>query len=99
MAEPVSPLLPPLAARRPALLEAHGDRRIDPYFWLRQRANPEVIAYLDDENAYADMVMAGPRPPPGRVFPERTSRLQQAAPPAPSFFYGHMQLRRPQAGC
>src|SRR5438094_974861 len=54
MAEPVSPLLPPLAARRPAVLEAHGDRRIDPYFWLRQRANPEVIAYLDDENAYAD---------------------------------------------
>jgi len=48
MAEPVAPFLPPVAARRSAVLEAHGDRRIDPYFWLRQRANPEVIAYLEE---------------------------------------------------
>ncbi len=98
MAEPVSPILPPEAARRPALLEAHGDRRIDPYFWLRQRANPEVIAYLDDENAYADMVMAGTRPLQERIYREITSRIKQSDTSAPSFFKGYWHYTRTVEG-
>ena len=98
MAEPVSPLLPPLAARRPAVLEAHGDRRIDPYFWLRQRANPEVIAYLDDENAYADSVMAGTRPLQERIYREITSRIKQSDTSAPSFFKGYWHYTRTVEG-
>ena len=50
---------PPVAPQRPGVLEAHGDRRIDPYFWLRDRQNPEVIAYLEAENAYTAEVMSG----------------------------------------
>lgn len=47
-------LPPPRAPRRPARLEAHGDVRIDDFFWLRERDNPEVRAYLDAENAYTE---------------------------------------------
>ncbi|TMD75520.1 MAG: hypothetical protein E6I82_04945, partial [Chloroflexi bacterium] len=53
----VTPARPPAAPERPHLLEAHGDRRIDPFYWLREKQNPEVVAYLEAENAYADGVM------------------------------------------
>ena len=42
----------PRAARRPHQLTEHGDVRIDDYYWLRERDNPEVRAYLDAENEY-----------------------------------------------
>ncbi len=57
MEEPVREPRPPVAAQRLTVLTKHGDSRIDPYFWLRQKANPEVIAYLQAENAYADAVI------------------------------------------
>lgn len=44
----------PSAAKRPMTLELHDERRVDDYFWLRERENPEVIAYLESENAYAE---------------------------------------------
>jgi len=49
---------PPVAPEHPKVLEAHGDQRVDPYYWLRDKQNPELIAYLTAENAYADVVMA-----------------------------------------
>ena len=49
---------PPQAPRRPKVLEKHGDRRVDPYYWMREKGNPEVIAHLNAENAYTDAVMA-----------------------------------------
>ena len=51
---------PPPVARRVARSElVHGHERRDDYFWLRERANPEVKAYLEAENAYADAATAG----------------------------------------
>ena len=53
--------VPPDAEQRPHTVEApHGAKREDVYYWLRDdsRQNPEVIAYLDAENAYADTVVA-----------------------------------------
>ncbi len=50
--------LPPAPPRQPTRLVAHGDVRIDDYYWLRDRANPAVIAYLQAENDYARAVMA-----------------------------------------
>jgi len=54
----VTPARPPVAAVRPEVLEADGDRRVDPYYWLRDKHDPEVIAYLGAENAYTDVVLA-----------------------------------------
>lgn len=42
----------PAPAKKPVRLERHGDVRTDDYYWLRERENPEVIAYLEAENAY-----------------------------------------------
>ena len=49
---------PPIAAPRPHAITTHGHTRVDPYYWLRERDNPEVIAYLEAENAYTDAMMA-----------------------------------------
>ncbi len=51
-------LSPPVAATRPKLLEIHGKVRRDDYYWLRDREDPEVIAYLEAENRYAQAAMA-----------------------------------------
>ena len=47
----------PVAKIETKELKIHGDTRTDNYFWLNQRENPEVIAYLEDENAYTKSMM------------------------------------------
>ncbi len=49
---------PPLAKKIPLEIVTHGDKRVDDYFWLRQKTNPAVTAYLEAENAYTDAIMA-----------------------------------------
>ena len=48
----------PVAKMVPVNLETHGHVRTDNYYWLRERDNPEVIAYLEAENAYTEAMMA-----------------------------------------
>ena len=49
--------VPPLAPRVPKVDVIHGDRREDDYFWLRDKDDPRVTAYLEAENAYTAAVM------------------------------------------
>ena len=49
---------PPMARIVPTELEKHGDVRIDDYYWLRERENPDVVSYLEKENAYTRHVLA-----------------------------------------
>ncbi len=49
---------PPTAAKKATSLTVHGDRRIDHYYWMRERADPAVVAYLNAENAYTERSMA-----------------------------------------
>lgn len=68
---------PPVAARRPKVLEAHGETRVDDYFWLRERDNPEVIAYLEAENAYTDAQMAHTAALQEKLYQEFLSRIKE----------------------
>ncbi len=61
----------------PIPLEAHGHVRLDPFFWLRERDNPEVRNYLRAENAYLDAVLAHTRPLQERLFEEIKGRIKQ----------------------
>ncbi|MGD1147826.1 MAG: S9 family peptidase [Thermoanaerobaculaceae bacterium] len=74
---------PPVAARAPKLLEMHGDTRVDDYFWLRERGDPKVRAYLEAENAYTDAVMKPTEKLRARLYDEMVGRLrpEDAAPP------------------
>ncbi len=66
---------PPIADKRPKKLEAHGDIREDPYFWLNQREDPEVIAYLEEENTYTREVLAHTEELQESLFEEIKGRL------------------------
>ena len=49
---------PPVARAVPRTTTIHGEIRTDEYFWLRNREDPEVLAYLEAENRYTESVMA-----------------------------------------
>ena len=70
-------LAPPLAAVRPHRFDEHGTVRTDQYYWLRDRDNPEVIKYLEDENAYTKAVMAHTEALQERLFEELKGRVRQ----------------------
>ncbi len=89
---------PPQAARRPKVLEKHGDRRVDPYYWMREKGNPEVIAHLQAENAYTDAVMAPTEALRERLYNEIVGRIQETDTSAPSFFKGYWNYTRTVEG-
>ena len=68
----------PLAPARPEKLEKHGHTRVDPYYWLNQRDDPEVIDYLKAENDYTDALMADRKQMEDELFEEIKGRIKQA---------------------
>jgi len=75
---PTTPALtPPVAAVRPHRFDEHGTVRTDSYYWLRERSNPEVIKYLEDENAYTKTVMAHTEALQNRLYDELKGRVLQ----------------------
>ncbi len=74
---------PPKAAVRPTVLTHHGVSRTDPYYWLRERENPEVIAYLEAENAYTAAAMAHTEALQQRLYDEMRGRIQEDEASAP----------------
>ena len=76
-AAPAGAQSPPAAAVVPKVDTLHGNVVTDNYFWLRRRENPEVIAYLQAENAYTDTMMAGTRDLQERLYQEMLGRIKQ----------------------
>ena len=68
---------PPLAVKHPKDVSIHGDLRVDDYFWLREKSNPEVLAHLRAENAYTDAVMAPALPLRDTLYQEMVGRLKE----------------------
>ena len=71
---------PPDAARKPYVVKSpHGAERGDEYYWLRDdsRKNPEMLAYLNAENAYVDAFMAPHKAVENRLYDEIVGRIKQ----------------------
>ena len=77
---------PPQAPRRPHELTAHGRSRVDDWYWLRDRDDPEVLDYLKAENGYTDAVLSPTVDLQEKLFEEIRSRVREtdAGPPARS---------------
>lgn len=73
----------PVAPRRPTRIAKHDDVRVDDYFWLRERENPEVIEYLQAENDYAAAVMAHTAGLQETLFQEMRGRIKETDMTAP----------------
>lgn len=67
----------PIAKKIPHELSIHGDVRIDDYFWLNQRENPEVIDYLNQENLYQEEMMSDTQDLQNQLFEEMLGRIKQ----------------------
>jgi oligopeptidase B len=82
---------PPTAKKEPQEIVTHGDKRVDDYFWLRQKTNSEVTAYLKAENSYTDAVMAPTKPLQEKLYREILGHLKETDTSAPvkrgDYFY------------
>ncbi len=70
---PTAPVAPRIAKE----LTLHGDTRIDPYYWLRDRDDPATVAYLEAENRYTEAVLAETKPLETAIYNEIIGRIQQ----------------------
>lgn len=72
-------LLPPVAEQRAKTLEALGDARPDPYYWLRddERTAPAVLSYLAAENAYTSAAMADTAALQEELYAEMRRRIKE----------------------
>ena len=79
-------------------LTAHGEVRIDPYYWLNERENPEVIQYLEQENEYCDFVMKDTELLQRELFEEMKSRYKEEDESLPYFFNEYWYITRYEKG-
>ncbi|MFO7668671.1 MAG: S9 family peptidase [Bacteroidales bacterium] len=88
----------PVAAKKPKELTIHGDTRVDNYYWLRERENPEVIAYLEAENAYREEVMKGSENLQESLYQEIIGRIKQTDESVPYKENGYFYYVRYEEG-
>jgi len=74
---------PPVARRLPRIEVVHGEERRDNYFWLRDRNDPEVTAYLEAENAYTNAVMKPAEALEESLYREMLARIKEDDQSAP----------------
>src|ERR1700676_4519722 len=89
---------PPIARREPVEHVIHGDRRVDHYAWLREKENPEVIAYLNAENAYTDAVLHDTAPFQEKLYQEMLGRILQTDLSVPYRLRGYLYFTRTEEG-
>ncbi|HET7535647.1 MAG TPA: S9 family peptidase [Candidatus Didemnitutus sp.] len=67
----------PVAAKQPKDVTVHEDKRIDDYFWLREKSNPAVRSYLEQENAYTESVLAPAKELRATLYKEMRGRIKE----------------------
>ncbi|GLH66808.1 oligopeptidase B [Geothrix edaphica] len=70
-------LKPPTAPQKEHTDLWHGEKVSDPWFWLREKSNPEVVAYLNAENAYTQAMTADLQPFSEALYKEMLGRIKQ----------------------
>jgi oligopeptidase B len=88
----------PIAKIEKKKLTIHGDTRQDNYFWLNQRENPEVVAYLEEENAYTKSMMSHTEAFQEKLFNEIVGRIQQTDISVPYLENGYYYYNRFEQG-
>ena len=89
---------PPIAKIIPKKLDKFGDVRIDNYFWLNDRKNPEVIDYLNKENAYYKKMTAHTKVFQKVLFEEMKARIKEEDESVPYLYNGYYYITRFEAG-
>ncbi len=88
----------PKAKIIPKTLKKHKETRIDNYFWLNDRENPEVIDYLNQENAYYESMTAHTQNLKESLFEEMKGRIKEDDSSVPYFYNGYFYITRFETG-
>ncbi|WP_338410070.1 S9 family peptidase [uncultured Flavobacterium sp.] len=91
-------IAPPIAEVKDSILEKHGDKRNDPYYWLKDRENPKVIDYLNKENEYYEAITAHTKPLQKDLFEEMKSRIKEDDQSVPYLYNGYYYTTRFEKG-
>jgi len=94
----MSVIKPPQAKIIPTTLEKFDDIRIDNYFWLNDRENPEVIDYLNKENQYYQEMTAHTNNFQKELFEEMKSRIKEDDQSVPYLYNGYYYITRFETG-
>lgn len=84
----------PIATKKPHQLEKHGDIRIDDYYWMNERENPEVIAYLEAENDYYQKSTVHTQKFQEDLFEEMKARIKEDDSSVPYLYNGYYYITR-----
>ena len=93
-----TPPSPPVAKQVRKIDLVHGETRVDDYFWLRDKANPDVAAYLEAENAYADAIMRPAEELQQKLYVELLSHIKETDVSVPFREGEHFYYSRTEAG-
>ena len=94
-----TPFTPPHPTQTPkALTTPWGDTRTDEYYWLNERENPAVTAYLEAENRYADSVLAPVKALRSKLYDELKARIKEDDETVPYFKNGYWYIARFETG-
>ena len=89
---------PPVAKKVPKTTEINGHTLVDNYYWLRDKKNPDVRAYLDAENAYTNAVMKPTEGLQKKLYDEMLSRIKETDIEVPYKDGGYFYYSRTEAG-
>ena len=89
---------PPIAKQIPKELVAHNDVRIDNYFWMNDRENPEVIQYLEEENAYCNQALKHTEQFQNDLFKEMKARIKEDDESVPYKYNGYWYIVKFETG-
>ncbi|MBC7643073.1 MAG: S9 family peptidase [Flavobacterium sp.] len=90
--------IPPIAKIIPKKLKKHNHVRIDNYYWLKDRENPEVIDYLNKENEYYNEMTSHTKEFQNQLFEEMKSRIKEDDESVPYFYNEYFYLTRFEKG-
>ena len=89
---------PPVARRIDHKQVWHGEAVTDPYFWLREKSNPEVAKYLEAENAYTEEMTKDLKPFQEALYKEMLGRIKQTDLSVPYRLRGYLYYTRTEEG-
>src|SRR5258708_1519751 len=95
---PASVPAPTVAKKVPKTTEINGHTMVDNYYWLRDKKNPEVKAYLEAENSYADALMKPTEGLRKKLYDEMLSRIKETDVEVPYKDGGYFYYSRTEAG-
>ncbi len=93
-----APTMAPTAKKIPQTFEKFNDKRVDDYFWLREKDNPAVVDYLKAENAHMDAVMGHLKGFQETLYKDMLSRIKETDDNVPYLKRGYWYNSRTEMG-